>query len=139
MLHGINHVAVAVPRLEDAIPVWRDLLGFELHGIEVVPDQKVKVAILRKGDHTVELLEPVSEDSPISGFLGKRGPGLHHICLEVSGIEGTLEKLESAGVRLIDRKPRPGAEGRRVAFVHPKGTGGVLVELSERPQSARGE
>jgi methylmalonyl-CoA/ethylmalonyl-CoA epimerase len=132
MLHGINHVAIAVPSLETAIPTWRDLLGFEFHGIEHVPDQKVRVAILRKGDHCVELLEPASPDSPISGFLAKRGPGLHHLCLEVSGIPGVLERLRAAGVPLIDQAARPGAEGRMVAFVHPKGTGGVLIELSER-------
>jgi methylmalonyl-CoA/ethylmalonyl-CoA epimerase len=133
MLHSIDHVAVAVHRLDEALPVWRDLLGFELHGIEEVPDQKVRVAVLRKGGDTVELLEPAAPDSPITGFLARRGPGLHHLCLAVSGLEAVLDRLAAAGVPLIDRDPRPGAEGRQVAFVHPRGAGGVLIELSERP------
>ncbi len=132
MLHGINHVAIAVQELAPAIATWRDLLGFELHGIEHVPDQRVRVAIMRKGDHCVELLEPASPESPITGFLAKRGPGLHHVCLEVEGIADMLARLKAAGVPLIDQAARPGAEGRMVAFVHPKGTGGVLIELSER-------
>jgi len=131
MLKGIDHVAIAVRSLKDAVPLWRDQFGFTLEGYETVDDQKVRVAILTCGPHRVELMEPAAEDSPISDFLDKRGPGLHHICLDVEGIEEGLSGLEAAGVQLVDREPVPGADGRKVAFVHPKGTGGVLVELSE--------
>lgn len=131
MLKGIHHVAVAVDSVDEALPVYRDLLGFELSGIEEVEDQQVRVAVLVKGTHRVELVEPASEDSPVTRFLRKRGPGLHHVCLDVEGLEDVMAGLKGAGVPLIDERPRPGAEGRRVAFVHPRGTGGVLLELSE--------
>lgn len=131
MIKGINHVAIAVESVDAALPVYRDLFGFDLHEIEEVEDQQVRVAVLKKGPHRVELVEPSSETSPITKFLAKRGPGLHHICLDVEGLGGLLGQLDGAGVPLIDKAPRPGADGRDIAFVHPKGTGGVLIELSE--------
>lgn len=136
MLEGIDHVAIAVHSVDETLPTYTDLLGFECVAIEVVPDQKVRVAVLQKGAHKVELVEPSSPDSPITGFLEKRGPGLHHVCLDVSDLKGTLAKMKAAGARLIDEEPRPGAHGREIAFVHPKATGGVLIELSQPAQPA---
>jgi methylmalonyl-CoA/ethylmalonyl-CoA epimerase len=136
MLKGIHHVAVAVESIEKTLPVYRDLLGFELHEIEEVPSEKVRVAVMIKGNDRVELVEPADADSPITGFLKKRGPGLHHVCLDVEGLAGMLDSLKAAGVPLIHEEPKPGAEGRQIAFVHPKGTGGVLIELSEAGEEA---
>lgn len=131
MLTGIHHVAIAVPSLDAVLPLWTGPLGFKLHAVEVVAEQRVRVAVLLLGGQRVELMEPLDEASPITAFLSKRGPGLHHICLEVEGIAAVLAGLSASGMKLIDEAPRPGAEGREVAFVHPKATGGVLIELSE--------
>lgn len=131
MIRGVHHIAIAVRDLEAALPLYKERFGFKLHAVEHVPDQRVRVAVLVNGPHRIELVEPADASSPISGFLERRGPGLHHICLDVEGIDPLLADLAAAGVRLIDAAPRPGAEGRRVAFVHPKSTGGVLIELSE--------
>ena len=131
MLKGIDHVAIAVSSVDDAIPMWRDRFGFDLEGIEVVESQQVRVATLPKGPHRIELMEPTEEDSPVGKFLARRGPGIHHLCLAVDGIETMLDDLGAAGVRLVDARPTQGAADKRVAFVHPKGAGGVLVELSE--------
>ncbi|MAB90419.1 MAG: methylmalonyl-CoA epimerase [Planctomycetota bacterium] len=131
MLKGIDHVAIAVPSVDEALPLWRDRFGFDLEDIEVVQSQQVRVAILTKGPHRIELMEPTEDDSPVGRFLARRGPGIHHLCLGVDGIEVMLDDLGAAGVRLVDEEPKPGAHDKRVAFVHPKGTGGVLVELSE--------
>jgi len=133
MLNGIHHVAVAVPALEAALPIYRDLLGFDLEAVETVPDQGVRVAVLTRAGDRMELLEPLAEDSPVARFLEKRGPGLHHVCLDVRDLDGLLERMRGAGIRLIDEEPRVGAQGRRIAFVHPASTGGVLIELSEAP------
>ena len=108
---------------------WRDLLGLENVHTEVVEEQKVRVAMLPIGESRIELLEPTSDDSPISKFLDKRGGGIHHVAVEVDDIEATLAKLKAGGARLIDESPRIGAEGCLVAFVHPASTGGVLLEL----------
>ena len=135
MIKGIDHIAVAVRSLEDALPLYRDLLGFELQCIEPAEEGTVRVAVLSKGPHRVELVEPACDDSPISRFLEQCGPGLHHVCLEVEDLDGMLESMREAGVSLIDEAARPGAEGRRIAFIHPRGAGGVLFELSERPAS----
>ena len=132
MIKGIDHVAVAVRSLEEALPLYRDLLGFDFECIESAENGTVRVAIMSKGPHRVELVEPACDDSPISRFLDKRGPGLHHVCLEVEDLDGMLENMRRAGMSLIDEVPRPGAEDRRVAFIHPRGAGGVLLELTER-------
>ena len=131
MIRGVHHIAIAVPDLEAALPLYKERFGFQLHAIERVPDQRVRVAVLVNGPHRIELVEPADASSPISGFLERRGPGLHHICLDVQGIDPLLADLGAAGIRLIDAAPRPGAEGRRVAFVHPKSTGGVLTEFCQ--------
>jgi len=130
----VDHIGVAVPDLERALGVWRDVLGLELQDIEVVPDQKVKVAKLRAGESVIELLEPTEEDSPVGRFLVRSGGGIHHICLEVEDLEAALEAFAAKGLRLIDEKPRCGAGGHRIAFVHPKSMGGVLLELTEAPR-----
>lgn len=131
MLTKINHIGVAVTCIEDALPYYRDQLGMNYEGEEVVAAQKVKVAFLQIGESRIELLEPTSDESPVAGFLKKNGPGMHHIAYEVDDLEGALQKLEAQGVRLIDKEPRKGAHGTKIAFVHPKASGGVLTELCQ--------
>jgi len=130
----IDHVGIAVKSIAESLPYYRDVLGLEYLGEEVVAEQKVKVAFLKLGDSRLELLEPTSQDSPISGFLEKRGSGIHHICVRVDSVESALTSHQKAGAQLIDTKPRIGAHGMRIAFVHPKSTSGVLLELSEKPR-----
>lgn len=125
----INHLGIATKGIDEALKFWEDALGLENVHTETVEDQKVRVAMLPIGESRVELLEPTSEDSPISKFLEKRGGGIHHIAVETDDIEAALAKLKQSGARLIDEKPRIGAEGCLVAFVHPSSTGGVLLEL----------
>jgi methylmalonyl-CoA/ethylmalonyl-CoA epimerase len=128
---GVDHLGIAVAKLEDALPFWRDLLGLELVAIEVVPSEKVRVAILKAGTTRVELLEPTSPDSPIAKALEKRGPGIHHLALKVDDLAARMAALKQAGRPALDEVPRPGAEGSKVTFLHPKHTGGVLVELTQ--------
>lgn len=125
----INHLGIATKGIDEALKFWSDALGLENVHAEVVEDQKVRVAMLPIGESRIELLEPTSEDSPISKFLEKRGGGIHHIAVEVENIESALNELRDKGMRLIDEAPRVGAEGCLVAFVHPSSTGGVLLEL----------
>jgi len=125
----INHLGIATNGIDEALKFWQDALGLENIHTEIVEDQKVRVAMLPLGESRIELLEPTSEDSPISKFLEKRGGGIHHIAVEVDDIAASLAKLKSQGMRLIDDEPRIGAEGCLVAFVHPTTTGGVLIEL----------
>jgi len=129
----VDHVAIAVPNLEDAVALYKTLLHKDPEHIEEVPDQKVKAAFFGVGETNLELLFPTSPDSPISNFLKKneRG-GLHHICLRVTDLEGHLKTLKQRGVKLIDETPRIGAHGKKIAFLHPKSTGGVLIELAEK-------
>jgi methylmalonyl-CoA/ethylmalonyl-CoA epimerase len=131
----INHLGIATRGLEDALKFWEDALGLENVHTEVVEDQKVRVAMLPIGESRIELLEPTSDDSPISKFLEKRGGGgIHHIAIEVSDIESALARLKDRGMRLIDEMPRIGAEGCLVAFVHPASAHGVLLELVQTKQ-----
>ena len=125
----INHLGIATKGIDEALKFWQDALGLENVHTEIVEDQKVRVAMLPIGETRIELLEPTSEDSPISKFLEKRGGGIHHIAVEVEDIEASLKKLKAEGVRLIDETPRIGAEGSLVAFVHPSSANGVLLEL----------
>lgn len=125
----INHLGIATKGIDEALKFWEDALGLENVHTEVVEDQKVRVAMLPIGESRIELLEPTSEDSPISKFLEKRGGGIHHIAVEVEDIEKSLAKLKREGARLIDETPRIGAEGCLVAFVHPSSANGVLLEL----------
>jgi methylmalonyl-CoA epimerase len=125
----INHLGIATKGIDDALAFWEDALGLENVHTEIVEDQKVRVAMLPLGESRIELLEPTSDDSPISKFLEKRGGGIHHIAVEVEDIEASLTKLKDKGMRLIDESPRIGAEGCLVAFVHPSSANGVLLEL----------
>ena len=125
----IAHIGIAVDTLNAHLPFYRDVLGMP----EVFLDDADGAAIagVTAGDSLVELLEAKSQDSPIGKFVAKRGPGLHHVCFAVDNLDDMLERCRTAGIRLIDHTPRIGAEGKRIAFVHPSATGGVLVELSE--------
>ena len=125
----INHLGIATKGIEDALRFWQDALGLENVHTETVEDQKVRVAMLPLGESRIELLEPTSNDSPISKFLEKRGGGIHHIAVEVDDIVAALATLRNKGLRLIDESPRHGAEGCLGAFVHPSSANGVLLEL----------
>ncbi|MEW6360645.1 MAG: methylmalonyl-CoA epimerase [Pyrinomonadaceae bacterium] len=125
----IDHLGIATSEIAQALKFWEDAIGLQNVHTEEVSDQKVKVAMLPLGETRIELLEPTSEDSPISKFLQKRGGGLHHIAIEVEDIKDALDRLKRQGFRLIDENPRIGAGGCLIAFVHPSSTGGVLLEL----------
>lgn len=134
-MHKIDHIGLAVSDLTDALKFYQDTLGLKLEGIEEIADQQIKAAILQIGESKIELLEATSSGSPIAKFLEARGEGIHHIALQVSGLEQILHDLSSAGIRLIDNKPRAGAGGNKIAFIHPKSTYGVLLELCESEQA----
>jgi len=125
----VDHIGIAVPKMDEAVSAWR-ALGFEVEAVHDVPTEKVKAAFLPVGETHLELLEPTDPSSVLAKFLEKRS-GLHHVCVLVDDIEGALRRLEESGVALIDRVPRVGAGGCRVAFVHPRAAGGVLLELKE--------
>ena len=125
----IDHLGIATKGIDEALTFWSEALGLDNVHTEVVEDQKVRVAMLPIGESRIELLEPTSEDSPISKFLEKRGGGIHHIAVRVDDIEMSLKRLKAKGMRLIDDSPRIGAEGCLVAFVHPSSANGVLLEL----------
>jgi len=131
MIKGLDHVAIAVNRIEDALQVFEHTLGLRLVTVKNVEQQKVKIAMLHAGTSKIELLESTSPESSVAKFLAERGEGVHHIAIEVSDIEGHLKELKDKGVVLIDEKPRPGAEAKKIAFVNPKSTKGVLIELVE--------
>jgi LAO/AO transport system kinase len=128
----IGHLGIAVDSIEKALPFWRDGLGLPLSEIETVEDQGVRVALLPVGESRLELLEAIAPETPVGRFLARRGPGIHHLCLEVQSVQAILDQLKAAGVPLIDREPRRGAGGALIAFVHPSGTGGILLELTQR-------
>jgi methylmalonyl-CoA/ethylmalonyl-CoA epimerase len=128
-LMNVDHIGIATQRIDDSLAFWRDALGLEVSATEDVTEQGVRVAMLPLGDTRVELLEPLSEDSPVGKFLQKRGPGVHHIAVRVADIRAALARLKKNGTRLIDETPRRGAGGCLVAFVHPTSANGVLLEL----------
>jgi len=132
MIRSIDHVGIAVRALEDRLPFWAEALGMEVETIETVDAEGVKTAFLSAGGSCIELLEPCAEDSPIAGFLNKRGEGIHHLTLSVSDLDRALSRVRERGVEVIGGGARKGAGGSRVAFLHPKSTGGVLVELVQR-------
>ncbi|HDD55917.1 MAG TPA: methylmalonyl-CoA epimerase [Chloroflexi bacterium] len=132
-LKRLDHVAVLVPDLEEALAFWQDQFGLLLDHVETVSSMAVKIAFLPLGESEIELVQPLSEDSGLAKFLAKRGPGLHHICIEVEDIAAKLADLRSRGVRLIDEDPMLMDDGRQLAFIHPQSTGGVLLELYELP------
>jgi len=131
-LGAVNHIGIAVTNLEEAKKVFSEALGLPCVDEKTLPERGVRIAFLSSGNTTIELLEGIGPESTVSKFVEQRGPGIHHVCFEVDGIERVMKELADSGVRLIDEKPRPGAEGKPVAFVHPKSTLGVLVELIEK-------
>ena len=131
MLKSLNHIGIAVKSLDESVKIYRDLLGLGEPEIVELPDQKLKVAIFKLETYKIELVQPTSPDSVMTNFLDKRGPGIHHLCFNVDKIEEKLETLKASGVTLIDQKPRIGAMGHKIAFISPKSTDGVLIELSE--------
>lgn len=131
MIKKIDHIGVAVKSIDEVAKVYGDM-GLEVKGVEVVEQQKVKVAFIPIGESNVELLEATSPESAIAKFIEQRGEGIQHIALRVDNIEAELAKLKAKGVRLIDETPRTGAHGAKIAFLHPKSTRGVLIELCER-------
>jgi methylmalonyl-CoA/ethylmalonyl-CoA epimerase len=135
---AVNHIGIAVESLDRCRKFYEETLGAQFEAYEDVPSQKVRVAFFKLGDVRLELLEPTDPSSPIAGFLAKRGEGLHHVAFTVSDIKRRLAELRDAGVRLIDEKPRLGAHGAQIAFLHPKSSAGVLTELCE-PQDTGSE
>ncbi len=131
MITKINHIAIAVNRLEEAIPYYRDILRLEFLGMEEVADQKVRVAIFKAGEVNIELLEPAAHDSPVAKFLAKKGPGLHHVAFQSDDLGAELSRLQELNIELIDKQPRHGAHSTQIAFLHPRSTGGVLTELCQ--------
>ena len=128
----LDHIGIATRQIDQAMLLWRDTLGLGLDATEEIAEQGVRVGKLSFGETHVELLEPLSNDSPVGRFLEKRGPGIHHIALRVDDIRAELAKLKTKGARLIDETPRVGAGGCLVAFIHPSSAGGVLLELVQR-------
>jgi methylmalonyl-CoA/ethylmalonyl-CoA epimerase len=127
----LDHIGIAVANIDEALKFYRDALGLEIEAPEEVPSQHVRAHFIPVGDSALELLEATSEASPIAKYVGRRGPGLHHITLRVEDIDSALRQLKARGVRLIDDTARPGAQGSRVAFIHPSSAHGVLVELKQ--------
>jgi len=133
-IKNIDHIGIAVNNIQESLSFWQTSLGIEPHGTEEVPQQKLRTAFLPVGGTEIELLESTSPDSSVAKFIEKHGEGLHHIAIRVDDIDATLAELKAKGVKLIDETPRNGAGGSRIAFVHPKATHGVLLELCERKQ-----
>ncbi|MBI4860246.1 MAG: methylmalonyl-CoA epimerase [Candidatus Riflebacteria bacterium] len=131
MLRKIDHIAIAVKSLDESLTFFRDRLGLSVEKIVEVPSEGVRVAFLPIGDTEIELLEPLAPDSPVAKFIEKKGPGLHHVAFDVADVAGELERLAGQGVSTLDARPRKGAVAD-VGFVHPRASGGVLVELSQR-------
>jgi methylmalonyl-CoA/ethylmalonyl-CoA epimerase len=129
---AIDHIGIAVASIEESLKFWEMALGIKCTGIEEVAEQKVKTAFLPLGDTEVELLEATDPESPVAKFIEKKGEGIHHLAIRVENLEEALEEMKALGLKLIDEKPRYGAGGAKIAFVHPKTAGGVLLELSER-------
>ena len=131
MFSRIDHIGVAVEQIEPALALYRDSFELDLAHREVVEEQGVEAVLLDVGENHVELLAPLGDDTPVGRFLAKHGPGLHHVAYQVGDIDGTLDALRTAGLKLIDEQPRTGIRGSRVAFLHPRSSGGVLTEIVE--------
>ena len=128
----VDHIGIAINNIDEAKQLYHDLLGLNHAGSETVAEQKVTTAFFPVGDTEVELLESTAPDGPVAKFIEKKGEGVHHIAFRVDNVEAALEELKAKGIKLIDEKPRKGAGGAKIAFLHPKSTHGVLVELCER-------
>jgi len=129
----VDHIGIAVTALDDILKFYQDALGLHLHEIEEVPEQKVRVAMFPVGETNLEFLEPTAPDSPVAKFIEKKGQGIHHIAIGVEDIDRVLAELKARGARLINETPVIGAGGKRIAFVHPASTAGILLELSQAP------
>jgi methylmalonyl-CoA/ethylmalonyl-CoA epimerase len=137
MITKINHIAIAVTDMQEAAKFYEDVMGITLAGVETIAAQKTKVGFFKIGESNIELVQPSEPGSPLSKFLEARGQGIHHICFEVDDVEAELKAFLEKGAAMIDQKPRQGAHGTKVAFVHPKSTGGVLIELCEVPKEGK--
>ena len=133
-LSHIEHIGIAVKSLDEAIPFWEQKLGMKCYAVEEVKEQKVRTAFFKIGQSKIELLESTEPDGPIGKFIEKKGEGVQHIAFAVEGLQANLDELAAGGVQLIDKSPRKGAEGLNIAFLHPKSTAGVLMELCEDPK-----
>jgi len=131
MITGLDHIGIAVNKIDDALRVFENILGLKLEKTRIVEAQRVKVAFLKVGDTKIELLEPTDQESTVARFLEKKGEGIHHLAFKVVGIEDMLKIMKDKGITLIDEKPRVGAEGGKIAFLHPKSTRNVMIELHE--------
>lgn len=138
MIHGIDHIGIAVRSIEEARGLY-EAMGLAVAAIEEVPADKVRVAMIPCGASRIELLEPTSEDSPVARFLAKRGPGIHHLCLGSDDVRSEDARLRARALKMVRPEPTQGAEGCLVQFIHPKSAGGVLIELSERPAESEHE
>jgi methylmalonyl-CoA/ethylmalonyl-CoA epimerase len=134
MLKKINHIAIVVNNIEEAAKFYQNVLGLNFSGIEMVAAQKTRVGFLKIGESNIELVQPAEPDSPLVKFLETKGQGIHHICFEVDDIETEVKGFLQNGATMVDQRPRPGAHDTKVAFVHPKSSGGVLIELCELPK-----
>jgi len=135
MLKKINHIAIAVNNIEEATKFYQEVMGLTLSGVEVVTAQKTKVGFFKIGESNIELVQPAEPDSPLVQFLETKGQGIHHICFEVEDVEAEVKAYLDKGATLIDQKPRPGAHNTKIAFIHPKSSSGVLIELCELPKN----
>ena len=133
-LTHIEHLGIAVKSLDEAIPFWEKQLGMKCYSIEEVQEQKVRTAFFKIGQSKIELLESTDPEGPIGKFIEKKGEGIHHLAFAVDGLQASLDEVAGKGVQLIDKSPRKGAEGLDIAFLHPKSTGGILMELCEDPK-----
>jgi methylmalonyl-CoA epimerase len=134
MIGAIDHIGIAVKNLDEAIVLYRDVLGFHFEGVQTLNDRKIKIASFRCGSEShIELVQPLSSDSTVAKFLENRGEGIHHFAVKVNNIKAVLDEYKLKGLTLIDEEPKPGAGGSKVAFIHPKSARGVLLELVERP------
>ena len=131
MLERINHIAIAVSNLEETAKFYQNVMGLQLSGVEVVSAQKTKVGFLKIGESNIELVQPSEPDSPLVKFLETKGQGIHHICFEVDDIETEIKTLLAKGATMVDQKPRSGAHDSKVAFIHPRSSNGVLIELCQ--------
>ncbi|MBN1316623.1 MAG: methylmalonyl-CoA epimerase [Anaerolineales bacterium] len=129
----IDHIAIVIPEIQDALNFWQQALELPLEHTEEIPEQETVLAMLPVGEAEIELVQPTTETSGMAKYMEKKGPGLHHVCFEVDDLDAALARLKEKGIRLINEEPVIGAGGRRVAFVHPKSASGVLVELVESP------
>jgi methylmalonyl-CoA/ethylmalonyl-CoA epimerase len=133
MIKRINHIAILVEDIDAALLFWRDLLGLEPTNVTEIPQENARIAFLPVAESEIELVQPIAADSALTRFLEKRGPGMHHLCFEVADLREFMAKLNAEGVQLINEQPRVDHDGRSYAFIHPKSTGGVLVELYQLP------